>query len=230
MSGLVAEGPPPGSFAPTAVHLAGQPLPVLQGAGIQVDELAVKIPGLARVLPDLMKLTPARGPWGEIPRPDLKDFAKYPMQVERPQLGLPEAAINRVVQQKDVPGLSELQVKVESGGRLKLSGVAHKVFDIPFEVQGRLLAQGDSQLRFRLESTTVGGFLPIPNLMTNFFASFASNEMARMQVRQEGDDYVIETKALVPENVRVAPFSSSQAPSSKNDDETTRTGRGEFLI
>lgn len=175
----------------------------LKSPDIQVDELAVKIPGLARVLPDLMKLTPARGPWGDIPRPDLKDFAKYPMQVERLQLGLPEAAINRVVQQKDVPGLSELQVKVESGGRLKLSGVAHKVFDIPFEVQGRLLAQGDSRLRFRLESTTVGGFLPLPNLMTNFFASFASNEMARMQVRQEGDDYVIETKAMVPENIQL---------------------------
>jgi hypothetical protein len=170
---------------------------------LQLEEVDVKLPGLSKALPDLMKLAPQKGPWGEVPRPDLKEFAKFPMQVERMRVGVPEDAINRVVGQKRVEGLSDLKVKVEPGGRLRLTGVAHKVFDIPFEVQGRLLAQGDSKLRFRLEGTRVGGFLPIPNLMTNFFASFAANEMARMQVRQEGDDYVIETKPLVPENISV---------------------------
>lgn len=175
----------------------------LSSSDLQLNEIQVKVPGLARVLPELMKLTPTSGPWGEVPRPDLKDFAKFPMLVERLQVGVPEDAINRVVQKKPVEGLSELKVKVEPGGRLKLSGVAHKIFDIPFEVQGRLLAQGDTQLRFRLESTTLGGFLPVPNLMTNFFASFASDQMAKLQVRQQGDDYLIETRALVPENIQV---------------------------
>ncbi|MFN8611791.1 MAG: hypothetical protein U0931_29875 [Vulcanimicrobiota bacterium] len=175
----------------------------LNSPDLQLNEIEVKVPGLAKVLPEFMKLTPTRGPWGDVPRPDPSDFAKFPMQVERLQVGVTEEAINRVVQKKPVEGLSELKVKVEPGGRLKLSGVAHKIFDIPFEVQGRLLAQGDTQLRFRLEATTLGGFLPLPNLMTNFFASFASDQMAKMQVRQQGDDYVIETKAMVPENVQV---------------------------
>ncbi len=175
----------------------------LKSADLELNEIQVKVPGLAKALPELMKLTPERGPWGDVPRPDLKNFAKFPMQVERLQVGVSEDAINRVVQKKPIQGLSELKVKVESGGRLKMTGIAHKIFDIPFEVRGRLLAQGDTQLRFRLESTRVGGFLPIPNLMTNFFASFAANEMSKMQVRQDGDDYVVETRPMLPDNLQI---------------------------
>jgi hypothetical protein len=113
-----------------------------------------------------------------------------------------ESTLNQVLAKREVEGMSDLRVRLGEGGRIRLNGIAEKLIPVPFEVEGRLSAEG-SALRFQLQRTRVAGFLPIPNLMTNFFASLASREMAAMHVRQQGDDYRVDLKPFLPAGIEL---------------------------
>lgn len=174
----------------------------VQIRGLQSDELSLQsakihMPGLAEALPELLKVGSRVGQDGSFSMPDLSQFSRYPMKVQQLRVEISESTLNQVLARREVEGMSDLRVRVGEGGQIRLSGIAQKLIPVPFEVEGRLSAQG-SALRFQLQRTRVAGFLPVPNLMTNFFASLASREMAAMHVRQQGDDYRIDLKPFLP--------------------------------
>ena len=174
----------------------------LKSEEFSLQQLQVKMPGLAAAMPDLLKVHSSPGGDG-FSLPELSAFSRFPMKVERLQMEIPEATLSKVLSSKRVEGMSDLQLRVGEGGRITLSGVARKLIPVPFEVEGRLKAEG-SALRFQLEKTRVAGFLPVPNLMTNFFASLASREMAAAHVRQVGDEYQVDLKPFLPPNLELA--------------------------
>ncbi|MBS2039403.1 hypothetical protein JST97_30740 [bacterium] len=173
----------------------------LQGQDLKVDELQVSLPGLGKLVPDLLKVSTLSNPGGRVQMPDLSEFARYPMQVQSMQLTVNEKALNQVLAQQKVEGLSDLKLQVGEGGRLRLSGMARKVIKVPFEVQGRLSAEGGTRLRFELDKTRLGGWLPVPKLMTNLFAALASHEMAKMSVTRQDEAFILDVKGYLPANV-----------------------------
>ena len=170
---------------------------------LKIDDLQVSIPGLKKLLPELVQVSALSNPSGHVKMPDLASFARFPMKVESMDLSVTQRTLNQVLSQKPVPGMCDLHLEVGEHGRLKLSGIAQKLIPVPFEVEGRVAAAGGSRVRFDLEKTRLGGFLPIPNLMTNFFASLASHEMSRMNVTQEGDSYTVDLRGFMPDNILV---------------------------
>lgn len=173
----------------------------LQSQDLRIDELQVNVPGLGKVVPELLKVSTLSNPSGRVQMPDLSQFARFPMQVQSLDLSLNQKALNQVLSQQKVEGMSDLQLQVGEGGRLKLTGMARKVVNVPFEVQGRISAAGGTKIRFDLDKTKIGGWLPVPKLMTNFFASLAAHEMARMNVTQQDGAYIVDLKGFLPSNV-----------------------------
>lgn len=133
--------------------------------------------------------------------PDLARFAKYPMQVQTLDMSINQKALNEVLSRQKVDGMSDLQLEVGEGGKLRLSGIANQLIDVPF-VEGRVSAAGGTKVRFELEKTRLGGWLPVPRLMTDLFASLAAGEMARLNVTQQDDGaFVADIKAFLPPNI-----------------------------
>lgn len=174
----------------------------LQGQDLRIDELQVKMPGLGKLVPEFLDVSALSNPKGTVQLPDLSRFAKFPMEVQTVDMSLNQRAINQVLSQQKVDGLKDLRLEVGSEGRLSLKGISTKVFDVGFEVGGRVSAAGGTKLRFDLEKTRVGGWLPVPKLMTNLFASLAANEMSKMNVKQEEDGaFVVDVKGFLPPNI-----------------------------
>ncbi|MBX3169239.1 MAG: hypothetical protein KF760_17670 [Candidatus Eremiobacteraeota bacterium] len=174
----------------------------LQSDDLKIDELQVKMPGLGKLVPEFLNVSTLSNPNGTVQLPDLSRFARFPMQVQTIDMSLNEKAINKVLSRQKVEGMSGLHLQIGEGGKLKLSGIANKLIDVSFEVQGRVSAAGGTKMRFDLDKTKVGGWLPVPKLMTNLFASLAANEMARMSVKQEEDGaFVIDMKGYLPPNI-----------------------------
>ena len=171
---------------------------------LQINELQVSVAGLKKLVPEFIQVASLANSSGTVQLPDLSRFSRFPMQVEKMDLSISEKTLNQVLSQREVEGMSGLKVEVGDKGRLILSGFAHKLITIPFQVEGKVSAVGGSKLKFDLEKTRVAGFLPVPNLMTNFFASLASHEMAGMNVTQQGDSYVVDLKGFVPDNIQLS--------------------------
>lgn len=174
----------------------------LQSEELSLQQAKVHMPGLAKALPELLKVGSRMDRDGSFSMPDLSQFSRYPMKVQQLRMEISESTLNQVLAKREVEGMSELRVRLGEGGRIRLSGIAQKLIPVPFEVEGRLSAEG-SALRFQLQRTRLAGFLPIPNLMTNFFASLASREMAAMHVHQQGDDYRIDLKPFLPAGIEL---------------------------
>lgn len=170
---------------------------------VAIDNLQVSIPGVGKAVPQLVQVSNVTNQQGKMQLPSLASFEKFPIQVQAMQIRVPESTLNRVLSQRPVEGLSDLHLQVGDAGRLQLSGYAHKVFPIPFSVSGRVSAAGGSKLRFEVEKARVAGFLPVPRLMMNLFASLASREMAQMNVQQEGGAFVVDSRGFLPANVSV---------------------------
>lgn len=172
----------------------------LQGADLKIDELQVKMPGLGKLVPELLDVRAVAG--GSLQLPDLGRFARFPIEVQTVDMSLNQQAINDVLGRQKVDGVRDLRLEVGSEGRLRLSGVSTKVFDVGFAVQGRVSAAGGTRVRFDLEKTRVGGWLPVPRLMTDLFASLAADQMSKMNVSQEEDGaFVVDVKGFLPPNV-----------------------------
>lgn len=176
----------------------------LSSGEIHIRELEMAVPGLRKVVPEMMQSASSlSGPGGKMVLPDFSRFARYPMKVEKLDVSVQEKTLNAALRQRPIEGMSDLRLELGEKGRVRLSGFAQKLIPIPFEVEGRLSASRGSRLAFDLEKTRVAGFLPIPNLMTNFFASLASREMAQMSVTQQGNHYEVDLRAFFPEHVEV---------------------------
>lgn len=174
----------------------------LQGEDVKIDELQVQMPGLGKLVPDLLNVSALSNPKGTVQLPDLARFARFPMQVQTIDMSLNQKAINQVLSQQKVEGLSDLRLEIGDHGRLRLSGISTKFIDVGFAVQGRVSAAGGSKIRFDLEKTRVGGWLPVPRLMTNLFASLAAHEMSKMKVHQEEDGaFIVDMKGYLPPNI-----------------------------
>lgn len=174
----------------------------LQGDDLKINELQVQMPGLGKLVPELLNVSALSNPKGTVQLPDLARFARFPMQVQTLDLSLNQKAINQVLSQQKVDGLSDLRLEIGEGGRLSLSGISTKFIDVGFEVQGRVSAAGGTKMRFDLDNTRVGGWLPVPKLMTNLFASLAAHEMSKMSVQQEEDGaFVVDMKGYLPPNI-----------------------------
>ena len=172
----------------------------LQGADLRIDELQVKMPGLGKLVPELLDVSAVSS--GTLKMPDLGRFAQFPMEVQTIDMSLNQRAINDVLSRQKVDGVRDLSLEVGSEGRLRLKGISTKVFDVGFAVEGRVSAAGGTRLRFDLEKTRVGGWLPVPKLMTNLFASLAADQMSKMNVKQEEDGaFVVDVKGYLPPNV-----------------------------
>ena len=174
----------------------------LQGDDLKIDELQVNMPGLGKIVPEFLKVSTLSNPNGSVQLPDLGRFAKFPMQVQTLDMSVNQKAINEVLARQKVDGMSGLQLEIGSQGRLRLSGIAKKLINVPFEVEGRVSAAGGTRMRFELDKTRIGGWLPVPKLMTNLFASLAANEMAKMRVTQEENGaFVVDMKGYLPPNI-----------------------------
>lgn len=174
----------------------------LQSDDLKINELQVNMPGLGKLVPDLLKVSNLSNHNGTVQMPDLGRFAKFPMQVQTLDMSLNQKAINEVLSRQKVDGMSDLHLQIGEGGKLRLSGIANKLIDVSFEVQGRVSAAGGTKMRFDLDKTRVGGWLPVPKLMTNLFASLAANEMAKMSVTQEESGaFVVDMKGYLPPNI-----------------------------
>ena len=174
----------------------------LQGDDLKINELQVNIPGLGKLIPELLKVSTLSNPDGSVQMPDLSRFAKFPMQVQTLDMSLNQKALNEVLSRQKIDGMSELKLEVGEGGRLRLSGIANQLIDVPFSVEGRVSAAGGTKVRFDLDKTRLGGWLPVPRLMTDLVASLAAGEMAKMNVTQQEDGaFVADIKGYLPPNI-----------------------------
>jgi hypothetical protein len=176
----------------------------LSSEDLHIRELELSVPGLQKMVQPMLKAASTlSASGGKLQMPDLSHFAHYPMRVEKLDVSVQQNTLNAALRQRPVEGMSDLRLEVGGQGRVRLSGFARKLIPIPFEVEGRLSVAPGSRLAFDLEKTRVAGFIPIPNLMTNFFASLASREMAQMNVTQKGNHYEVDLRTFFPEQVEV---------------------------
>lgn len=176
----------------------------LKGPGIQVDELQLQVTGLSKLATPLLNPSNLQKP-AQVPAQLgrlLAEIPKYPMKVQSARLKVSEDTANQMLSQRPVPGASNVKLSFEPNGQIRLTGSVRKAFfNVPFEVKGKLAPGSNGDVRFRLDSTRVANFLPLPNLMTNFFASLASRELQQAQIRQDAGDFVVSTKDMVPSNI-----------------------------
>ena len=173
----------------------------LQGDDLKINELQVNIPGLGKLVPEFLKVSSLSNPDGSVQMPDLARFAKFPMQVQTLDMSLNQKAVNEVLSRQKVEGMSKLKLEIGEGGRLRLSGIANQLIDVPFSVEGRVSAAGGTKVRFELDKTRLGGWLPVPRLMTDLFASLAAGEMAKLNVTQTDGAFVADLKGFLPPNI-----------------------------
>jgi hypothetical protein len=172
----------------------------MRSASVQIDDLQLKLQGLSKLSGPLLDPSTLQNP--DRIQQLLSDLPKYPMTIEKAKLRISEQAMNQVLTQRPVEGMQDLKVKLDQSGDIRLSGYATKAFfKVPFEVRGTLAPEKAGAVRFKLEGTKVAGFLPVPNLVTNLFASLATREMAQAQIRQDQGDFVVSTKDMVPSNI-----------------------------
>lgn len=173
----------------------------LETEELKINELEVAVPGLKQVLPEVVKVSNLTNPDQKVRLPDLARFARFPMRVETMDLSVTEQTLNQILAQQKVDNVSDLHLAIGNNGRLRIGGDYHKIFTVPFQVEGQLKAVGGSRLRFDLEKTRLAGLLPIPNIMTNLFASLATHMMSRLNVTRDGSSYVVDLKGYLPANL-----------------------------
>lgn len=171
------------------------------GPQLHVSELQLKVPGLAKIANQALAPEAILNEERKLHLPKLDQFAKIPMTVERAKVEVAPEVINGVLSDLQVPGVSDLSVGVGDGGKLSLSGYAKKIFTVPFEITGRVTRDDETHLRFSLDKTKVAGFLPVPNLMTNIFAALAADQMQKIHVERQGNDYVVDVSGHIPPNL-----------------------------
>ncbi len=172
----------------------------MRSSAVQIDDLQLKLQGLSKLSGPLLDPSTLQNPARM--QQLLSDLPKYPMTIEKANLRISEQAINQILTQRPVEGMQDLKIKLGKSGDIQLSGYATKAFfKVPFEVRGSLSPEKAGAVRFKLDSTKVAGFLPVPNLMTNLFASLATRELAQAQIRQDDGGFVVSTKGMVPSNI-----------------------------
>ena len=168
---------------------------------LAIDSLDVHVPQLGSLAADLLKVSSLVNSSKSVQLPSLKGFEKTPLEVESAHLRLPEKTINQIVGQMRPAGVSNLNLTLGEQGKVKLTGSKDGLLSIPFEVQGTVSRENDEQVRFSLEKTRVLGFLPVPRLMTDIFASLASHTMSQLHVEKKGDDFLLNAGAFLPSNI-----------------------------
>ena len=172
---------------------------------LQIDRLDVSIPGLAKIADPLLHLSNFTKPGAALPHPDMSQLDSMPMTVEDAHVRLPENSLNQVLKEVAVDGTSDLKIQLGQDGDMKLKGNVKKSFlRLPFSVEGHLQSAGDKSVSFNLEKTKIGGFIPVPRLVTDIFACLASQQLAKAHVHQDGDDFVVDMAGYIPKNVNVA--------------------------
>ena len=175
----------------------------VQAAALHIDKLDVSVPGLKKMLDPLLDPTSLSA--GSTPKlPDISQLEKTPITVQDAHVRLPQSAVNQVLSHTEVSGVSGLSMSVGDGGELDLKGTAHEsILSLPFDVKGHIEADGPEKIRFSVQNTTIGGFLPVPKLVTGLFASLASRELAKAHVEQQGTDFLVDVGGYIPANVNV---------------------------
>lgn len=179
----------------------------LKTPDLTLEQLDVRVPEAGHLVENMVNIQSLLAGKGKLELPSLKSLETSPIQVESARLKLPEETVNQALQGIGGPilaekGIMDAAIALEEG-KVVLTGTLDKLIDVPFRLEGRLSAAPANQLRFSLEKAKVLGFLPVPRLVTDIFTSMASREMEKANVRQDGDDFLIDAGAFLPKNVAV---------------------------
>jgi len=179
----------------------------LKTPDLTLEELDVRVPEAGHLVENMVNIQSLLAGKGKLELPSLKSLETAPVAVEAARIKLPEETVNEALQQIGGPilaekGIVDASIALEEG-KIVVSGTLDKLIDVPFRIEGALSAANDKQLRFSLEKTRVLGFLPVPRLVTDIFTAMASREMEKANVRQEGDDFLLDVGAFLPKNVAV---------------------------
>lgn len=156
------------------------------------DRVVLRIHRLRGVLRPTSPETP---PWFDDP-------ASFTLAIDTGDVGITPASLAALLNGYvfNYPGspLKKLRVTIEKG-RLKQSGVLHKVIDLPFSIQASLAATPDGRLRLRPTSVRVIG-IPVKGLMGLF--GLELDNLVRIRggrgIEIDGNDFVLAPSGLLP--------------------------------
>lgn len=178
----------------------------LQTPDLTLEQLDVRVPDAGHLVENMVSIQSLLSGKGKLALPSLESLESSPIQVEAARLRLPEETVNQALQQIGGPlladkGIMDAAVALEDGNRVVLTGTLDKLIDVPFRIEGRMSAAEGNQVRFSLEKTRVLGFVPVPRLVTDIFTAIASRDLEKANVRQQGDDFLVDVGAFLPKNV-----------------------------
>lgn len=163
---------------------------------VTVESLEVQSPSIGDTLD--RSLDPERLGQGL----DLKSLTSAPVQVRDLKVSLPESTINHFAAAEGAKNrVQDLRIEFGSDGEVKVSGKAHKLVNIPFQMKGFVDVAEGGKVRLRMGGGKVFGFVPIPRLLMDMAASMGGKELAQAGVEQEDKTLLIDPKRFLPENV-----------------------------
>lgn len=172
-----------------------------------VDNLEVYSPAIKDAAAAMSKLDNWIDTGTKVQKPDFNQLLQDPMTVTDMSVQVPFKTINKTIPKIAGEQLTEAgmkNVKVSAGddpGTVKITGRVKKLLEVGFEVEGDLSVTPAGKTRFAIERSRVAG-LPMPNFITSLAtAIFGGQSMEEMGVEQNGNEFLMDPKTMLPPNV-----------------------------
>lgn len=180
---------------------------VLNGVGNQglsIDRLQARVDGAGAMVKKAFDPAVLLGDHG---LPDLEALRHTPMVVDDARLRISQQTATGFILRTQGPllekeGIKLADVRFLDGDRIAVQGTVRKFINIPFDLEGRLQCTGPRTVRLDLDQVTVGGLLPVPQLVTRLLTSLSEDALQRARVKGDGQSFEVDVSALVPPNVQ----------------------------
>ncbi len=105
-------------------------------------------------------------------------------------------------------GIRDLAVSFEPGNCMVVRGTLKKLITIPFTLIGSLSVTDDHRIKYTITDMSAG-IVPLPDLLQPLVLSLAGGSLHDQSIEVSGDNVLVNTAAMLPDNIRVKPVGIS---------------------
>lgn len=174
----------------------------------KVESMEISSPGIQQATNQMSQLDTWLRSGSPGAKPDLGGLLEQPLTVEKMRLQVPFSTINKAIpkiagKQLQEAGVRRLSISPgDEPGEIRIEGRVKKLVEVGFSVEGNLSVTPTGKTRFEIERSRVGG-IPMPNFLASLAtAMFAGKSLSEMGVEQEGNEFRMDPKTMLPSNVK----------------------------